>query len=591
VNPAESPTMEFEATRRVVGRYSIVRELGRGGMAVVYLARQKALNREVALKELREVPDDDPALAERFLRESRLSGSFTHPNIVTVFDYFEAGGNPFIAMEYLERGSIRPLVGRLSVPQIAGVLEDVLAGLAQAELQGVVHRDLKPENLLVSAEGRVKIADFGIAKALQRPQHGVSLTETGVVIGTPSYMAPEQALDEQIGPYTDLYATGVIAYELLLGRLPFGPPDPPIAILFKHVNERVPSPRKLRPDLDPGLVAWLERMLAKQPTRRPAGAQQAWEELEDVVLTLYGPRWRREARLVEDEPRRPSAPPRPALPPPPPPEEIVGPTVVPDPPRVETEAEPQPPLQPTRRRVWPTAGLATAIAAVLVLAFQSPPAPARVALPALTGMSESEAVDAIHALGLEVDTRRVPRIRIGKGIVFRQEPRSGARLGSGGSVTLLVSAGKPKVKVPDVVGEPLARAKKALLRRHLHTRVVRVHDVRPTGSVVGQSVSAGGRVPWGSRVTLRVSKGPPLVVVPSLYGLSYTDARARLEALGLAVARVTTGSSRPAETVVGQGPSAGESVRRGQTVTVYVATAPVIVEPQKPQPIIVPHIH
>jgi serine/threonine protein kinase/beta-lactam-binding protein with PASTA domain len=591
VNPAESPTLESEAARRIVGRYSIVRELGRGGMAVVYLARQKTLHRDVALKELREVPDDDPALAERFLRESRLSGSFTHPNIVTVFDYFEADGKPFIAMEYLEGGSIRSLVGRLSVPQVAGVLEDVLAGLAEAELHGVVHRDLKPENLLVSAEGRVKIADFGIAKALQRQQHGISLTETGVVIGTPSYMAPEQALDEQIGPYTDLYATGVIAYELLLGRLPFGPPDPPVAILFKHVNEQVPSPRALRPDLHSGLVAWLERMLAKQPSRRPADARQAWEELEDVVLTLHGPRWRREARLVEAK-AKPARIPTPAPPSPPPPEEHVRLTVTPDLPPVGPGPMPEP--RPMRRRVPVTAGLATAIAASLVLAFQSPPAPARVAIPTLTGLPEPEAIEAIRALGLDVRTRRIPRVRIGKGIVFRQEPGAGTSLGARGSVTLLVSAGKPKVEAPDVVGRRLRQARRALLRRHLHARVVRVHAMRPAGTVLAQSVAHGGRVARGSTVTLRVSKGPPLVQVPNVVGLSYDVARGRLAARGLATARVASVSSQPAGTVVAQSPSADQAVVRAQTVTLNVSNGPPVIVPKDPGgggPVIVPTIH
>ena len=150
---------------RRVGRYQIVRQIGHGGMAVVYLARQQDLDRDVALKELSSFHASAPDMAERFVRESRLAGSLNHPNIVTVLEYFEDGGVPYIAMEYVPRGSLRPYVGHLSPAQVAGVMEGVLAGLAHAEMHGIVHRDLKPENLMVTADGRVKIADFGIAKA------------------------------------------------------------------------------------------------------------------------------------------------------------------------------------------------------------------------------------------------------------------------------------------------------------------------------------------------------------------------------------------------------------------------------------------
>jgi Protein kinase domain len=294
---------------RKLGRYEIVREVGRGGMAVVYLARQTDLDRVVALKELAAFHAADPAFAERFVRESRIAGSLSHPNIVTVHDYLEFEGTPYIAMEYLERGSLRPLVGRLTLAQTAGVLEGILAGLAHAETRGVVHRDLKPENVMVTAEGAVKIADFGIAKAVNQVAQSHVLSVSGAALGTPAYMAPEQAMAAGIGPWTDLYSTGVVAYELLLGRVPFDHGDTPVAVLLQVVNEPIPPPREINPDLDPSLAAWLERMLAKEPADRPPGAAAAWEELEEIVISLLGPRWRREARLV-GRPRSNGAPPR-----------------------------------------------------------------------------------------------------------------------------------------------------------------------------------------------------------------------------------------------------------------------------------------
>ena len=151
---------------RVVGRYEILRLLGRGGMASVHLARQPALDREVALKELHPARAKDATFAQRFLNESRLAGALNHPSVVSVIEYFEHESVPFIAMEYLERGSLRPLVGQLTLAQVAGVLDSVLGGLAEAGSRGIVHRDLKPENVLVTADGRAKVADFGIAKAI-----------------------------------------------------------------------------------------------------------------------------------------------------------------------------------------------------------------------------------------------------------------------------------------------------------------------------------------------------------------------------------------------------------------------------------------
>ena len=219
---------------RTVGRYEILEELGRGGMATVYLARQTDLDRLVALKELSAFRQADPAFAQRFLRESRLAGSLSHPNIVTVHDYFEHDGIPYIAMEYVEGGSLRPHIGHMSLTQVAGVLEGMLSALDHAEQHDIVHRDLKPENVMVTAQGSVKIADFGIAKATGNATTGSFLTATGTTVGTPNYMAPEQAMGQEIGPWTDLYSVGVMAFELFVGHVPVprhrradGDPDAP----------------------------------------------------------------------------------------------------------------------------------------------------------------------------------------------------------------------------------------------------------------------------------------------------------------------------------------------------------------------------
>ena len=284
--------------RQRIGRYELVRELGRGGMAVVYLARQPALDRLVALKQLAAFGTQDQQLVHRFLREAQIAGSLNDPNIVTVYESFLDDAMPHISMEYLAPGAMRPLVGKLRLDQSIAVMHDVLAGLSAAEKRGIVHRDLKPENLLVTDDGRVKIADFGIAKAVDRVATVEFRTAQGMTVGTPTYMAPEQAMGTELTPATDLYSLGVIAYELMVGKLPFDS-DSPVALLLHHVSDPPPPPLSVNPSLDPDVGAWIERLLVKEPADRTPSAQQAWDELEDIAIHTLGPRWRRNAALPD----------------------------------------------------------------------------------------------------------------------------------------------------------------------------------------------------------------------------------------------------------------------------------------------------
>jgi hypothetical protein len=264
----------------------------------VYLARQVDLDRMVALKELRPQGTWDPSFARRFLREARLAGSFSHPNIVTVHDYFERDHVPYIAMEYLAGGSLRPYVGRLTLPQVGGVLDGVLAGLAQAEKREIVHRDIKPENVLITDDGGVKIADFGIAKAKRVVETASVLTVDGTTLGTPNYIAPEQAMAQTLGPWTDLYSVGVMAFELLVGRTPFGDTKEPMGIVLRQINEPLPRISNLVPGIHGSISDWVGWLGAKSPGERPQSAKQAWDALEQIMLGVQGPLWRRGASLV-----------------------------------------------------------------------------------------------------------------------------------------------------------------------------------------------------------------------------------------------------------------------------------------------------
>jgi serine/threonine protein kinase len=301
---------------RTVGRYEIIRELGRGGMATVYLSRQLDLDRLVALKELSALRQSDHTFTERFLRESRLAGSLSHPNIVTVHDYFESEGIPYIAMEYVPGGSLRPRIGHMSLTQVAGALEGMLSALDCAEQHRVVHRDLKPENVMVTAQGTVKITDFGIAKATGTATTASFVTAAGMTVGTPNYMAPEQAMGQEVGPSTDLYSLGVMAFEMFVGRVPFYDTDEPMAVLMRQVNDPIPPPRSLNPEMEPAISDWIERLLVKDPKKRARSAAEAWDEFEEIVIAVAGPRWRRSAPLVDPADRPADAPAGPHTPPP-----------------------------------------------------------------------------------------------------------------------------------------------------------------------------------------------------------------------------------------------------------------------------------
>ncbi len=349
-------------TGQRVGSYEIVRVLARGGMAVVYLARQPALGRDVALKRV-DLDSRDPMIAHRFVREAQLAGALAHPNIVTVYDFLEAEGVPYIAMEYVAGGSLRPHVGKLDRAQVFGVLDGVLAGLDHAEGHGVAHRDLKPENVLVTPRGAVKLADFGIARAYSALTQ--RLTSTGLTAGTPTYMAPEQAMNESLSPCTDLYAVGVIAYELLAGRPPFEAADTPLAVLYKHVNEPPPPLTGLAPDVPKPLCEWVEWLLQKQPSDRPGSAEQASESLERLAVEELGPFWRRQAPIVAasgtstaewttyrgDTPQAPPVAEPAATPPPAPRPE---PTPAPPQPEPTPPSPPQPQPEPPEPQPQPT---------------------------------------------------------------------------------------------------------------------------------------------------------------------------------------------------------------------------------------------
>lgn len=259
---------------RAPDRYQVLQELAAGGMGRVYLARDVALERFVALKMLSENWRSHPELRERFLREAKVAAKLSHPNVVAVHDVGEDDGRPYMALEYVEGRDLSSLLrekGRLEIGEAVPILEAVANALGAAHAAGIVHRDVKPGNVFLREDGAIKLGDFGIARI-----EGLDLTETGMAVGTPRYMAPEQACGKPVDGRTDIYALGVLAFHLLTGRPPFVGGD----LAYKHVHEAPPDPRQIQPDLPPLLAQLILSCLAKKPELRPPSAERFASLLE-----------------------------------------------------------------------------------------------------------------------------------------------------------------------------------------------------------------------------------------------------------------------------------------------------------------------
>ena len=300
----------------VADRYELEELCGSGGMSSVFRARDRLLDRHVALKILHEHHAGDDEYVERFRREARAVAQLSHPHIVTVIDRGSDGGNQFIVFEYVEGENLKQLVGRSGPLPLRRALEVTIAmadGLAFAHASGLVHRDVKPQNVLLDTDGEVKMTDFGIARSLD-VDHGV--TQTGAVVGTSNYLSPEQAGGRPVTPATDVYSLGIVLWELLTGAVPF-PGDNFVAIALRHINEQPPDLREQRPDASPRLAAMVARALAKEPGRRFPSMQAFEDELRaclgelDAEQTLVGmpipavsPLAARPARARSARPRR-----------------------------------------------------------------------------------------------------------------------------------------------------------------------------------------------------------------------------------------------------------------------------------------------
>ena len=549
------------------GRYRILRKLGTGGMANVYLAEDEVLGRRVAIKILNDRHAGDDQFVERFRREAKNAASLSHPNIVSIYDRGEAEGTYYIAMEYLDGRSLKELIvarGPAPIHLAVDYARQILAAIRFAHRHGIVHRDIKPHNVLVDGEGRLKVTDFGIARA------GVSqMTEAGSIIGTAQYLSPEQAKGAPVDQTSDLYSVGVVLYELLTGVVPFSG-DTPVEIAMKHLSTIPEPPSAKRADVPRDLDLVVMRALAKDPAERYQSAEEMDADLRRINRGVaISPVTEEAATAIISRP----------------------------PPAAVTEITrtPRPPVpyappsayydydEPPRRALWPWLVALLFVSAALVGGYflysqiqDQLSGSKTVAVRNYVGLREANAVALIRQSGLRPNPVRQPNAdpKFPETYVFQQTPRPGDRTPKNNFVTIYVSLGPPKTDVPNVVGEPLDKALSDLQDAKLKGKAIPTESDKPQGEVISQSPTAGASVKQGSQVKLKVSKGPKPVAIPNVIGSTFESANSTLLGAGFAVLRKDVKSDAPKDTVVDTSPGVGTLQPPGTTITIMVSKGP-----------------
>jgi len=574
-----------DGSRILAGRYEVGELIGRGGMAEVHIGHDTRLGRTVAIKILRSDLARDPSFQNRFRREAQSAAALNHPAIVAVYDtgedvFTEPTGTvahvPFIVMEYVEGHTVRDILRdghAVPIDEAVEITAGVLSALEYSHHAGIVHRDIKPANVMITPTGAVKVMDFGIARAVA--DSAATMTQTQAVIGTAQYLSPEQARGEQVDTRSDLYSTGCLLFELLTGRPPFVG-DSPVAVAYQHVREMPPVPSTIASDVPEALDRITLKALAKERDARYSTAAEFRSDLEAVLRGGHVAAPAVGAALAAV----PSA----------------DATQVMAPPVTTTQA------MPPATAPWGATGLATAtgqeqedederkrpwliwvLAAVALLAVggiiwaitanNAPPAETTVAVPAVAGLTEAEAVAAITEADLLPKRTQEASNEFEAGVAIRTDPAAGEVVDQETEVTVYISTGPSEVTVPDVTGRTEAEAVDALEAAGLTVSPTRQPEDSPTvqkGRITKTDPAANTPVKAGASVTLYVSSGN--VVVPNVTGKHQEDAAAELTALGLRVNTSAVESDEPEGSVVSQDRPEGAIVPQGTVINLGVAT-------------------
>jgi eukaryotic-like serine/threonine-protein kinase len=534
-------------------RYTLEARIAGGGMGDVYKGHDLLLDRPVAVKVLQPSLASDPDFVARFRAEARAAARLTHPNVVGVYDWGSADElTYYMVMEYVPGNDLRDVLatrGALQPAQAVVVMAAVCDALDEAHSGGLVHRDVKPENILIDRMGKVKVADFGIALAMDADR----TMPGGVISGTLRYLSPEQADGEQATPASDIWAAGAILTELVTGSPPFT--GSPADLLRRRATEDpiVPS------DIDPGLGEWLDQIVlqacAVDPGERFATAGEMADALRAVVPVWPDPLpLRMLVQPSEEDLHLPDS----------------ESTSI-----VDLRERPRP---VPRRWGWKVAAAAALLFLLVAAGYQlwaSANQPHRVSVPHLDGAAASKAIDRARAAGLRAFIGgRVPDFTVPRGRVVAQFPQKGHLL-EGARVRLILSSGPPRFEVPTVIGANLKNAGPLLATAGMHVgRVERRYSRTAAGAIIGQQPATGAML-WGSRIDLVISQGPRPTAVPDVGGLAVAKAIAQLKKAGFTVTKVRRFSNSVAKgSVVETAPSPGGMVPAGSAITVAVSEGP-----------------
>ncbi len=569
------------------GRYRVLEHLATGGMAAVYLATDLRLEREVALKIMRADLATDEAFVSRFRREARAAARLAHPNVVAVLDQGEQDSMVWLAMEYVPGRTLRQVLtaeGPLSPRAALDLLEPMLTGLASAHDAGYIHRDIKPENVLLREDGVVKVADFGLARAVHV---GGATATSGVILGTVSYLSPEQVERGIADARSDVYASGLLLYELLTGRRAVDGENP-VHVAFQHVHESVPAPSLVVPDLPRELDDLVELATHRDPDERPNDARALLAEVHRTRALLND----------ADLDTRPQAPAVSAAPVatrqlPPSGVSDKGTAVVPLPPKeiATTKATgkgDRPPPSAAVRARRRTLLRSAVVAALLILALVTggvwyyalgPGSPTVV--PTLEGKNQSEVEALLGSADLRLSRKEAYDEDIPRGIVITTNPVSGAEVNRRSDVIVTFSRGPERYEVPSLAGATEKEAKDLLAKDHLAVgnTTRQYSETVAKGRILRTDPDTGTSLRPDSRVNLVVSRGPEPITVPTVVGKAFDEAESALTGVGLKAVRGTEVFDQkvPKGAVVRQDPGADGTVRRGTEVTLTISKGPEMV--------------
>ena len=581
---------------RLAGRYEVRSLIGRGGMAEVHLGFDTRLSRVVAIKMLRRDLAQDSVFQARFRREAQSAASLNHPNIVAVYDTGEeiiedATGRsiavPYIVMEYVEGHTVKDLISdgtAVPINEAIEIVSGVLSALQYSHANHLVHRDIKPGNIMLTSDGKVKVMDFGIARALTDSQ--ATMTQTNAVVGTAQYLSPEQARGETVDARSDLYSTGVVLFELLTGRPPFKG-DSAVAVAYQHVEQIPPTPSSILSDIPDSLDRVVLKSLAKNREDRYSSATAMLADLQRVAqgLDVGAPpadSWATEvlpaAGLAS---ARTAATTQMAAVPSHAPAAAMAATST-SLPAVATEESANETSKARKRR---TAIIATVLLIALLLIGGSVWAltrgaaePESIAVPNVVGLTQAEAKAQIEQAGFtwELNPDKVTSDTVAEGSVASTDPAAGTQAEKGATVRVTISSGPDSVTLPDnLVGMSPDDARKAIealgLKWELDASKV-ASDTVPEGKIAQTNPSPGSKVKAGQTIHAYLSSGSDQVDVPDLSGMTQDQARSTLKSVGLELGNVTSvDSEKEKDRIVEQDPATGTKVKKGTTVGVSVS--------------------